>query len=86
MSRIVVFHGGYGCETGCCGHYIEVDDEQVSKSWTFDHPDWVSKSEPGWVRMNDEQTRQWVIDYVEETIGEGHLDDIDWEHVLVSND
>ncbi len=84
--RIVVYHGGYGCDTGCCGHYIEVDGEDRPGSFTFDHPDWVSKSEPGWVKMDDEQVKQWVIDYVEEQVGSGHLDDIDWEKVRVSQD
>ena len=26
--RVVVYHEGYGCETGCCGHYVRLDDDQ----------------------------------------------------------
>ena len=24
--KILVLHTGYGCDTGCCGHAIEVED------------------------------------------------------------
>lgn len=33
--RIVVYHGYYGCDTGCCGHVIELDDQEL---WAFSHP------------------------------------------------
>lgn len=37
--RIVVGHGWYGCETGCCGHRVTVfvDGEERGSAFTFDH-------------------------------------------------
>lgn len=32
---IKVYHSSYGCETGCCGHIVEVDGET---SFEFAHP------------------------------------------------
>jgi hypothetical protein len=36
--KVVVVHRGYGCDTGCCGHCIEVDGEELDGSFQFDHP------------------------------------------------
>ena len=73
MPRIVVYHGAYGCESGCCGHYIEIDDKYVSESWTFDHP-------------FDEDVLAWARWHVRETLGEEHVADLDWENCVVSRD
>ena len=35
--KIVVYHQSYGCDTGCCGHVIEVDGE-VEGEFEFAHP------------------------------------------------
>lgn len=37
MTHIVVTHRSYGCDTGCCGHVIEVDGKQHG-SFHFRHP------------------------------------------------
>jgi len=34
--RILVLHKGYGCDTGCCGHAVEVDG--VEAKFKFTHP------------------------------------------------
>lgn len=31
-----VYHSGYGCETGCCGHVVVVGDDE---EFTFEHPE-----------------------------------------------
>ncbi len=39
---LAVEHGGYGCETGCCGHRVvayDADDHEVMRGpFSFDHP------------------------------------------------
>ena len=37
--KIRVLHAYYGCDTGCCGHILEVDDDEVDGSFEFGHPD-----------------------------------------------
>ena len=37
--KIRVLHAYYGCETGCCGHIIEIDGEEEHSTFTFDHFD-----------------------------------------------
>lgn len=29
--KVRVYHGSYGCDTGCCGHYVEIDDRHRSR-------------------------------------------------------
>lgn len=37
---IRVYHSGYGCDTGCCGHVVEVEDDDgaTREQFEFDHP------------------------------------------------
>ena len=53
IKTIRVYHGYYGCATGCCGHVLEIDGEQVA--FDFLHEDganldaikaWVAKKIP----------------------------------------
>jgi hypothetical protein len=37
MPKVIVCHQSYGCDTGCCGHVVEVDGEQVG-DFSFGHP------------------------------------------------
>jgi hypothetical protein len=37
--KVRVLHSYYGCDTGCCGHRIEIDGEEVDDSFEFDHFD-----------------------------------------------
>jgi len=37
MPRLRVFHASYGCETGCCGHVVELDGKRVG-DFHFSHP------------------------------------------------
>lgn len=72
MARVVVFHGEYGCETGCCGHYVQIDpagpDEQ--ESFDFVHP-------------YGRDPRAFAEDLVRQVYGEEHVADLDWENSLV---
>lgn len=72
MPRIVVVHRGYGCDTGCCGHVVEVDDEQVG-GFSFDHP-------------YGHSTPEFIRDLVTEKCGADHVADIDWDNCIVCDD
>lgn len=72
MPKAIVFHRGYGCDTGCCGHVVEIDGEQVGQ-FTFDHP-------------YGQDFHEFIRELVEEQAGAEHVADIDWDNCLVSDD
>ena len=74
MTRVVVLHSGYGCDTGCCGHVVELDGERVG--FEFSHP-----------YSDDEgEIREFVRDLVTEQCGAEHVGDIDWDECIVLDD
>lgn len=73
MPRIIVYHTTYGCQTGCCGHAVEVDGDELAESFSFSHP-------------GGEDLKQYVRDLVTEKYGAEHVKDIDWEGCVVSDD
>lgn len=68
MPKIIVVHRSYGCDTGCCGHVVEVDGEE--RQFEFSHP--YGQPTPDFVRA-----------LVTEVCGEDHVADIDWDHCVV---
>jgi len=56
-----VFHSLYGCDTGCCGHRVEIKDDggNVNSAFEFTHP-W-SEDVAGWARSVAEDVigREW---------------------------
>jgi len=81
--KILIVHGSYGCDTGCCGHWVEVKDgpepERIDGGWSdfeFGHP----YSKP------PAEFREWAEDVLRKRYGEHHVQDLDWENCLVSDD
>ena len=75
-TRIIVFHSGYGCDTGCCGHYVvmETDDKPAQQSrFDFSHP-------------YGEDPRKFAEDLVRDEFGEEHVKDLDWDNCTVSEE
>jgi hypothetical protein len=72
MSKVTVLHASYGCETGCCGHVIEVDGEQVGR-FQFSHPYGEDKIE-------------FAKKLITEVLGPEHVADLDWENCMVFDD
>jgi hypothetical protein len=93
MSRaVIVYHRGYGCDTGCCGHVIAVVDP-LPEDWAeldgwdasgvgeelgfdFAHPHSPAP----------ETFRGWAEDLIAATMGAAHVADLDWDHCLVLTD
>ena len=85
MSRIVVYHSTYGCETGCCGHTVEMNEPMGSK-FTFSHPYFgYDSSEPWGYRMDSPEAREWAEKLIAEMYGEEHVKDLDWEESYIVN-
>jgi hypothetical protein len=72
IMKIIVVHQLYGCDTGCCGHVVEVDGQQVGR-FDFGHP----------TSLKDTDVQAYVRDLVTEQYGAEHVADIDWDHCLV---
>ena len=69
-KAVVVYHDYYGCETGCCGHRIEMAGRH---KFVFSHP-------------YKEDFLEWAKQLVMEQFGEAHVADLDWENCLVIDD
>ena len=67
VSKILVMHEGYGCETGCCGHVIYVGD---THRFHFTHP-------------YGEDHLTWAKELIASEVGEEHVADLDWENCVV---
>ena len=44
MAKVIVYHQFYGCDTGCCGHIVEMDGKRVG-GFEFIHPSNESEAE-----------------------------------------
>lgn len=71
MAKVIVYHSTYGCDTGCCGHVVEIVGGK--SKFEFAHP-------------YDRDDRTFVKDLVTATFGEEHIVDIDWDNVIVLDD
>ncbi len=67
--RVVVEHRSYGCDTGCCGHVVLVDDEQVGR---FDFMHGGEDDPVGYAR-----------DVCEHELGAEHCADLDWANCVL---
>lgn len=71
VSKILVMHEGYGCETGCCGHVIYIDGSgPPRRRFHFAHP-------------YDEDPLEWAKKLIASEVGEEHVADLDWENCRV---
>lgn len=73
---VVVYHRGFGCETGCCGHAIRYSYEEPwhDLEFAFDHPDYGSTTD---------QKIEWAKNLVTKAVGEDHAADLDWDNCMV---
>lgn len=75
MSRVLVLHQEYGCDTGCCGHVVQVDGALVGY-FDFGHPYDRSK----------DSIEEYVRELVTKHCGADHVKDIDWAGCIVLDD
>lgn len=64
MMKVTVIHDRYGCDTGCCGHVVECDED---RAFVFTH----------W-KENRETAIEFAKRMVEEEFGKEHGLDLDW--------
>jgi len=70
-QKVIVYHASYGCDTGCCGHVVQIGE--VRSDFQFDHP-------------YNETPLEFAKRMVTETFGADHVADLDWENCVISDD
>lgn len=70
MAKVIVYHTGYGCDTGCCGHAVEIEGK---RKFSFSHP---------W----SEDPRAWAEELIRKKLGPEHVADLDWDNSFVTED
>lgn len=69
--RVVVYHSYYGCDTGCCGHTVELDNGK--SDFQFEHP-------------YDKDPLKFAKDLVRRTYGKEHVADLAWDDCNIIDD
>lgn len=72
MAKVIVYHTGYGCDTGCCGHAVQTDEGFYK--FSFDHP------------YRSDNLREYAEGLIAEVMGPEHVKDLDWENSWVVDD
>lgn len=84
MTAVIVYHDGYGCWTGCCGHRIELQDDGgqvIESSFEFGHM-WARGKQP----PLPAEMREFAEDLVRQEFGEKHVADLDWDRCIIVTD
>ena len=72
--KVVVLHSYYGCDTGCCGHVVRLNDEDGEQIGEFEFTAAGSK----------EDRKAWAIEFAREKIEREypgtHTFDLDWDN------
>lgn len=72
MTKVIVYHTLYGCETGCCGHAIEMAGQRAE--FDFAHPGYK------------QDFRSFAEELVRDAFGDEHVADLDWENCVIVDD
>lgn len=79
--KVRVFHKMHGCETGCCGHVVELEDGREYFEF-FSHPDADQ-------RKTEEGIKAWARDLAETAILKSWpecFDSIDWGSMVIETE
>jgi len=74
-KRVVVYHGGYGCETGCCGHWVSIGEDgdharPDNERFIFDHSE-------------DADPLEFAKKLVTQAYGAEHVADLNWDECII---
>jgi hypothetical protein len=84
--KIKVYHSNYGCDTGCCGHRVEVtkkEDEEWDNS-----KEWFIWSHPYEDFSEEINLKSWAIKEARKILKKKFpecLDSIDWNTLDISD-
>jgi hypothetical protein len=70
MSKLVIYHTGYGCDSGCCGHAVEVEGGDMRRfKFKFGHAE----------NLTPEGKRDFAVGMVVKE----NVDDVDFEESTI---
>jgi hypothetical protein len=75
MPYVIVYHDTLGCDTGCCGHRVQLADDSFRI---------VKTSDMNFFHPHDEDLRSWAESLIRAELGEEHVRDLDWENCIIS--
>lgn len=81
-KTIIITHASYGCDTGCCGHVIEIrgyGENIDGDEFEFTHP-YIPYGQP----KGEPELRAWAEEWVRE-MGCDPVD-LDWESCVILDD
>jgi hypothetical protein len=86
--RVRVYHAGYGCDTGCCGHIVEITlpGGQEKSHFEFEHPPYCPPPSPLTSEDRDECWKAWARKLAEDAIRDRWpecFESIDWDSMQV---
>ncbi len=78
--KVIVYHRPYGCDTGCCGHVVEIQYEngESEESFQFKHAGYQFGGKI-------EEPLEFAKRLVTEEFGVEHVKDLDWDNCNISN-
>jgi hypothetical protein len=76
--RIRVYHAMYGCDSGCCGHVVDV--EGTINEFKFDHPNGDVK-DGRWIQETPAAFARRVTEDVLSEYAPRCLETIDWNSI-----
>ncbi len=80
--KMYVYHTGYGCDTGCCGHErvaVDEDGKEVDNVFEFDHPYYKGEA-------TNEKRREFILSVLDEWPRLYPNAVIDWEKCEICDD
>lgn len=83
--KVIVYHMGYGCDTGCCGHTVAIDptDDQIAVGiYDSDPAHFDFRHADG---STPEELRRFAENVIRREVGAEHVKDLDWEHCVISD-
>ncbi len=72
--KIFITHAWYGCESGCCGHIIEVDSDGFvteQGGFVFSHAE------------DKASVKKWAEEIISDYLGPEHVKDLDWDRCQI---
>lgn len=83
--KILVYHRGYGCETGCCGHAVAwfPDDYVPEDKWDYYGYEGVDNFY--FEHIYGQDAFEFAKSIIAKRYGEDHIKDLDFENSFIVN-
>lgn len=91
MRKVIVYHRGYGCDTGCCGHSVLVLEtaEELAALERYGGKDvgyYVDAPEKfDFSHAYRDDPREYAERLVRAAYGDDHVADLDWDNCYVTD-